>query len=197
MKKLIIFFAVIFSILSFQGCGYNNMVSYEEEVNQSWAQVENQYQRRSDLIPNLVKTVQGYSDHEKSVLVEVTEARSQVGQIKLTAADLNDPEKFAAFQKAQDGLSGALSRLMVVVEKYPDLKANEQYTSLMASLEGTENRISVERKKYNQVVQNYNTYIKSFPTLIFAKVFGFSEKQYFKSTTGSDKAPEINFDNKK
>lgn len=196
MNKILIFFIAIFAVLSFPGCGYNNMVSYEEEVNQAWAQVENQYQRRSDLIPNLVKTVQGYSDHEKSVLVEVTEARSQVGQIKLTVADLNDPEKFAAFQKAQDGLTGALSKLMVVVEKYPDLKANEQYSNLMASLEGTENRISVERKKYNEVVQNYNTYIKSFPTLFFAKVFGFSEKQYFKSTTGSDKAPVINFDNK-
>ena len=165
----------------------------EEQVNGAWSQVENQYQRRADLIPNLVNTVKGYADFEKSVLTEVTDARSKVGQTQLTADDLSDPEKFQQFQNAQDQLSGALSRLLVVVENYPELKANENFLQLQAQLEGTENRIAVERRRFNEAVQAYNTEIRSFPTLITAGIFGFKEKQYFKSKEGSDQVPEVNF----
>ncbi len=190
------FLAIIISSLS--GCGYNTLIEQDEKVNQAWAQVENQYQRRADLIPNLVKTVQGYADFEKGVLIEVTELRSKVGQIKLSTDDLADEEKFKMFQDAQDKLSGALSRLLVVVENYPQLKANENFLQLQSQLEGTENRISVERKKFNEAVQEYNTSVRRFPTLITAKIMGFKEKQYFKSAPGTDKAPDVNFDfNKK
>jgi len=183
---------------NFYGCGYNTLVTMQEQVTSAWSQVENQYQRRSDLIPNLVKTVQGSADFEKSVLTEVTDARSRVGQTKLSADDLSDPEKFAQFQKAQDQLSGALSRLLVVSENYPQLKSNEGFLQLQSQLEGTENRISVERKRFNETVQVYNTEVKSFPAMIMAKIFGFKEKEYFKAVTGSEKAPDINFDfNKK
>ena len=181
-------------IASFSGCGYNSLVEQDETVNQAWAQVENQYQRRADLIPNLVKTVQGYADFEKGVLTEVTELRSRVGQIKLSTDDLSDEEKFKQFQDAQDKLSGALSRLLVVAENYPQLKANENFLQLQSQLEGTENRISVERKKFNEAVQEYNTSVRRFPTLITAKIMGFKEKQYFKSAPGTDKAPDVNFD---
>jgi len=181
-------------IASFSGCGYNSLVEQDEKVNQAWAQVENQYQRRADLIPNLVKTVQGYADFEKGVLTEVTELRSRVGQIKLSTDDLSDEEKFKQFSDAQDKLSGALSRLLVVAENYPQLKANENFLQLQSQLEGTENRISVERKKFNEAVQEYNTSVRRFPTLITAKIMGFKEKQYFKSAPGTDKAPDVNFD---
>ena len=185
-------------IASLSGCGYNSLVEQDEKVNQAWAQVENQYQRRADLIPNLVKTVQGYADFEKGVLTDVTELRSKVGQIKLSTDDLADEEKFKMFQDAQDKLSGALSRLLVVVENYPQLKANENFLQLQSQLEGTENRISVERKKFNEAVQEYNTSVRRFPTLITAKIMGFKEKQYFKSAPGTDKVPDVNFDfNKK
>jgi LemA protein len=195
ISTLLLLFIVI---LSFSGCGYNSLVQMDEKVNQSWAQVENQYQRRADLIPNLVKTVEGYADFEKSTLVEVTELRSKVGQIKISADDLADEEKFKKFQMAQDELSGALSRLLVVAENYPQLKANESFLNLQTQLEGTENRIAVERKKYNEAVQEYNASIRSFPTLITAKIFGFKEKQYFKAVPGSEKVPDVNFDfNKK
>lgn len=182
----------------FYGCGYNTLVSLEEKVSSAWSQVENQYQRRADLIPNLVKTVEGAADFEKSVLTEVTEMRSRVGQTKITAEDLNDPEKFEKYQKAQDGLSSALSRLLMVVENYPQLRSNENFLQLQSQLEGTENRISVERKKFNEAVQEFNTTARSFPTLIMAKIFGFKEKQYFKGKEGSDQAPDVKFDfNKK
>jgi LemA protein len=184
----------ILILISFSGCGYNSLVENDELVSQAWAQVENQYQRRADLIPNLVKTVQGYAEFEKGVLTEVTEMRSKVGQIKLTPDDLSDEEKFKAFQDAQDKLSGALSRLLVVVENYPQLKANENFLQLQSQLEGTENRIAVERKKFNEAVQTYNTLVRRFPTLITAKIFGFKEKQYFTSAPGTEKAPDVNFD---
>jgi LemA protein len=201
-NRLILAISILFLFFvstSFYGCGYNTMVTLEESVNSAWAQVENQYQRRSDLVPNLVKTVEGAANFEKSTMVEVTELRSKVGQMKLNADDLNDPEKFAAYQKAQDGLSSALSRLMVVVEKYPDLKSNENFLSLQSQLEGTENRISVERMKFNEAVQAYNTKRRSFPMIIFAGIFGFKEKQYFKGKEGTDQPPDVkfNFDNKK
>ena len=185
---------ILISIAAFSGCGYNSLVEQDEKVNQAWAQVENQYQRRADLIPNLVKTVQGYADFEKGVLTEVTELRSRVGQIKLSTDDLSDEEKFRQFSEAQDKLSGALSRLLVVAENYPQLKANENFLQLQSQLEGTENRISVERKKFNEAVQEYNTSVRRFPTLITAKIMGFKEKQYFKSAPGTDKAPDVNFD---
>lgn len=185
------------SIFFVSGCGYNTLVQLDENVNQAWSQVENQYQRRADLIPNLVNTVKGYAEFEKGVLTEVTEMRSKVGQIKLSAEDLSDEQKFKEFQDAQDKLSGALSRLLVVVENYPQLKANENFLALQTQLEGTENRISVERKKFNEAVQEYNTKIRTFPALITAKLFGFREKQYFKSVPGTEKAPDVNFDFKK
>ncbi|MBP9191998.1 MAG: LemA family protein, partial [Ignavibacteria bacterium] len=150
------------------------------------------------LIPNLVSTVQGSADFEKSTLTEVTDARSKVGQMKLSADDLSDPQKFQAFQQAQDQLSSALSRLLVVSENYPALKSNENFLQLQSQLEGTENRISVERRRFNEMVQSYNSEVRSFPTLISAKIFGFKEKEYFQSVAGSDKAPDVNFDfNKK
>jgi Uncharacterized conserved protein len=183
--------------LNLTGCGYNSLVSQEENVNSAWAQVENQYQRRADLIPNLVNTVKGSADFEKSVLTEVTDARSKVGQTKITADDLNDPEKFQQFQNAQDQLSSAISRLLMVVENYPQIKSNENFLQLQAQLEGTENRISVERKRFNEAVQTYNTSIRKFPTIITAKIFGFQEKQYFQSREGSEEAPDVKFDFKK
>lgn len=194
MKKIIFLFLIMSVSLSFYGCGYNTLVSMEENVNQSWAQVENQYQRRTDLIPNLVKTVQGAADFEKSVLTEVTEARSKVGSVQLKPEDLNDPQKFQQFQAAQDQLSSALSRLLVVVERYPDIKATQNFRDLQIQLEGTENRISVERMKFNESVMTYNSEVRSFPTLITAKIFGFNEKQYFKGKEGSDAVPDVNFD---
>ncbi|MBE2257122.1 MAG: LemA family protein [Ignavibacteria bacterium] len=180
--------------VNFSGCGYNDLVTQEEAVNSAWSQVENQYQRRADLIPNLVSTVQGVADFEKSTMTEVTDARSKVGSVNITADDLSDPQKFQQFQQAQDQLSSALSRLLVVAENYPQLKANENFLQLQSQLEGTENRIAVERRRFNEVVQQYNTSVRSFPTLIIAKIFGFNEKQYFKSQEGSDKAPDVKFD---
>ncbi len=172
---------------------YNNMVSLEQSVIQQWSQVENQYQRRADLIPNLVNTVKGYADFEKDVLTKVTEARSRVSQFNITPEVLNDPQAFAKFQSLQGELSGALSRLLVTVENYPQLKANENFLQLQAQLEGTENRISVERKKFNEVVQSYNTTIKRFPASMLAGMFGFSEKQYFKAIQGAETPPKVEF----
>ncbi len=172
---------------------YNNMVSLDQAVIQSWAQVENQYQRRADLIPNLVNTVKGYADFEKEVLTKVTEARARVSQFNITPEVLNDPQAFAKFQSLQGELSGALSRLLVTVENYPQLKANENFLQLQAQLEGTENRISVERKKFNEVVQSYNTTIKRFPASLMAGMFGFGEKQYFKAIQGAETPPKVEF----
>ena len=197
MKKTLFLSFITLLSISFSSCGYNSLVTMDEKVNQAWSQVENQYQRRADLIPNLVKTVQGYTDFEKGTLVEVTELRSKVGQMKLSPDDLTDETKFKKFQEAQDQLSGALSRLLVVAENYPQLKANENFLQLQSQLEGTENRIAVERKKFNEAVQEYNTSIRSFPTLITAKMFGFKEKQYFTSKPGTENAPDVNFDFKK
>lgn len=172
---------------------YNNLVTLDEHVTQSWSQVENQYQRRADLIPNLVNTVKGVADFEKETFTQVTEARSRVNQINVSSDMLNNPQAFQQFQAAQDKLGGALSRLLVTVEKYPELKANENFLQLQAQLEGTENRISVERRKFNQSVQGYNTIIRRFPANIVANFTGFNEKQYFKSAEGSDVAPKVEF----
>jgi LemA protein len=199
-KGLIIALAVIGIVVVFGiilivwGIGsYNNLVTLNESVNQSWSQVENQYQRRADLIPNLVNTVKGYADFERGVLTDVTEARSRVSQFNITPEVLNDPQAFQRFQQLQGELSGALSRLLVTVENYPTLKANENFLQLQAQLEGTENRITVERRKFNQTVQTYNTTIKRFPTSIFAGIYGFNEKQYFTSTPGSETPPKVEF----
>ncbi|MGV8019334.1 MAG: LemA family protein [Ignavibacteria bacterium] len=193
LKPVLLLVTVLFLAWSLYGCGYNSLVSSEEKVTSAWSQVENQYQRRADLIPNLVKTVQGAADFEKSVLTEVTEMRSRVGQVKINPEDLNDPEKFQKYQQAQDQLSSALSRLLVVSENYPQLKSNESFLQLQSQLEGTENRIAVERRKFNEAVQQFNTEARSFPTVITAKIFGFKEKPYFKGKEGSDQAPDVDF----
>ncbi len=171
---------------------YNNMVTKSEAVKAQWSQVENVYQRRADLIPNLVNTVKGYATHEKETLEGVIEARSKATSVNIDANHMN-PQMLQQFQKAQDGLSQALSRLMVVVERYPDLKANQNFLELQAQLEGTENRIAIERRRFNQETQAYNTYIKLFPRNIIANMFGFAEKPYFKAEKGAEKAPKVKF----
>ncbi|MEP0860728.1 MAG: LemA family protein [Ignavibacterium sp.] len=172
---------------------YNNLVASEQNVLKQWSQVENQYQRRTDLIPNLVNTVKGYANFEKEVLTQVTEARARVGQFNVTPEVLNDPQAFEKFQSVQGELSSALSRLLAVVENYPELKANENFLQLQAQLEGTENRISVERKRFNEAVQEYNTMIKRFPASMLAGMFGFREKQYFKAVQGAEVPPKVEF----
>jgi LemA protein len=185
---------LIILILVFKGISaYNNLVNLNERVNASWSQVENQYQRRSDLIPNLVNTVKGYANFERGVLTDVTNARAKVSQMTVTPEVLNNPQAFQRFEQSQGQLSNALSRLLVTVENYPDLKANENFLQLQAQLEGTENRIAVERRKFNQTVQEYNTTIKTFPNSLFAGTFGFGQKQYFKSTPGSETPPKVEF----
>ena len=175
--------------------GYNSMVSKAQAVDQSWAQVQNVYQRRADLIPNLVATVSGAANFEKSTLTEITAARASVGQVKLDPNTApNDPAKLAEFQKAQQQLSGALSRLLVVVERYPDLKATSNFRDLQAQLEGTENRITVERQKFNEAVMSYNTAVKTFPNVMLAGMFGFLAKPYFAAEAGAEKPPRVQFD---
>jgi len=171
---------------------YNNLVSLGQAVDAQWSQVENQYQRRADLIPNLVSTVQGAADFEKSTLEQVVRARASVGQVNVGNLP-NDPAAFARFQQAQDALSSALSRLMVVVERYPELKANQNFRDLQVALEGTENRIAVERGRYNEQAQAYNTGRLRFPAVLFANLLGMREKAYFKATPGSERAPDVNF----
>lgn len=175
-----------------QGCGYNRLVSLQQEVEKQWAQVQNVYQRRADLVPNLVATVSGAANFEKSTLTEITQARASVGKIDPSQVP-NDPAKFAEFEKAQAGLGSALSRLLVVVERYPELKSNSNFLELQAQLEGTENRISVERGRYNDIVQKYNTAIKSFPTLMYAGYFNFKEKPYFTAIAGAETPPKVDF----
>ncbi|MFA7227619.1 MAG: LemA family protein [Melioribacteraceae bacterium] len=186
---------VLFIILtiSWATSNYNRFVGLNENVKSAWSQVENVYQRRSDLVPNLVATVKGVANFEKETYTAVTEARAKVGQIKLTADQLSDPAAIQKFQQAQDGLGSALSRLLVVSENYPQLKANENFLQLQSQLEGTENRITVERQKYNVVATEYNTAIKRFPGVIIANFGGFREKEYFKAAAGSDQAPKVQF----
>jgi LemA protein len=176
----------------FSSCGYNKMVEMDEQVTSQWAQVENVYQRRADLIPNLVNTVKGYAAHERETLEGVIEARSKATSVNIDPKNLT-PESIQQFNQAQDGLSSALSRLMVVVERYPDLKANQNFMDLQAQLEGTENRITVERQKFNQTTQTYNAYIRKFPQVIYAGWFGFEKKTYFEAQQGAEKAPEVQF----
>jgi LemA protein len=186
------FFLLIMIIPLLSGCGYNRMVELDEGVTAQWAQVENAYQRRADLIPNLVNTVKGYADFEQETLTQVIEARSKATSVNINPENL-DASAIQQFQSAQDGLSSALSRLMVVVERYPDLKANQNFLDLQAQLEGTENRIAVERKKFNDATMNYNRYIRKFPQLIAARIFNFDKKEYFEASEGSEVPPTVEF----
>ncbi len=173
---------------------YNAMVNLDEQVKTKWGQVENVYQRRFDLIPNLVKTVQAYAEHERELFQMVAEARSKAGGVlNISEEVLNDPTTFQKFQEVQSELSQVLQRMMVVVEQYPNIKADQNFLALQAQLEGTENRIAVERKRFNEAVQEYNAYIKKFPQVMVAGMFGFKEKIYFKAETGAEKAPVVNF----
>ena len=175
--------------------GYNRLVGLSQNVDAKWAQVQNVYQRRADLIPNLVSTVSGAANFEKSTLTEITQARASVGQVKIDPSKApNDPEQLKKYQQAQDQLSGALSRLLVVAERYPELRATTNFRDLQAQLEGTENRISVERKNFNDASQSYNTAVKRFPAVLYAGMFGFQTKPYFQAQAGSENAPKVQFD---
>jgi len=192
MKKSVVVLFIAVAGMFLSGCGYNRMVDLEEQVTSQWSQVENVYQRRADLIPNLVNTVRGYADHEQETFVEVVEARAKATSVNVDADNLS-PEAIEQFNQAQAGLTSALSRLMVVVEQYPDLKANQNFRDLQAQLEGTENRIAVERRKFNEVSQTYNAYIRKFPQMIYAGWFGFDKKEYFEAQPGAEQAPEVQF----
>ncbi len=199
MKKLstgaivgIVIAAVVLIVVGMGISAYNGMVTAEEQVRQTWAQVENQYQRRADLIPNLVNTVKGYAAHEQSTLEGVIEARSKATSANVNFNDLNSTS-FANYEAAQNELTQALGRLMVVVERYPELKANENFRDLQAQLEGTENRISTERRRFNQSVEQYNLSIRRFPKNIFASMFGFEQKSYFEANEGAEVAPTVEF----
>lgn len=190
-------FMLMWLAVSLAGCGINNIPTYDEQVKAAWSQVQNQYQRRADLVPNLVNTVQGFADQEREVLVEVTEARSKVGSIQMDESILDDPQKFQQFEQAQSQLGSALQRLMVVVERYPDLKSNQNFLTLQAQLEGTENRIAVARRDYIQAVQQYNTEIRTFPGRIWHSVLysELEQRENFEATTeNADQAPSVNFE---
>lgn len=190
--KIILFVAAVAAMGSLSSCNYNSLVDKQQTVDEAWAQVENQYQRRADLIPNLVNTVKGYSTHESETLQKVIEARAKATSVTIDAENLNE-ETLAKYQQAQGELSQALKSLLAVTEAYPDLKANENFMALQVQLEGTENRISTERKRYTEAVKNYNTAIKKFPTVIYAGWFGFDAKPQFKAEAGAEKAPEVKF----
>ena len=185
--------AIIVVIIIFWGIGgYNGMVSLDEGVQNKWADVETQYQRRADLIPNLVNTVKGYAAHESQTLENVVKARSEASSVKVGPQNIT-PEKLAEYQKAQSGVSSALGRLMVIVEKYPDLKANQNFLELQSQLEGTENRINTARRDFNEAAKGFNTEIRRFPKNILAGMFGFEKKAYFEAEKGAEKAPEVQF----
>ncbi|MBQ2322558.1 MAG: LemA family protein [Bacteroidales bacterium] len=192
MKSFKMLIVAALGALSLSSCGYNDMVSKQENVDAQWAQVENVYQRRADLIPNLVSTVKGYAAHESSTITAVIEARSKATSINIDASKLNE-QSLAQFQKAQGELSSALSRLMAVKEAYPDLKANENFIQLQKQLESTENGITTERNKFNEAAKDYNTYIRKFPNNLIASMFSFETKPYFKAEEGSQKAPKVEF----
>jgi LemA protein len=187
----VIVIVVLLLYSSFKGT-YNNMVTMEERVAEQWSQVENVYQRRADLIPNLVATVKGYAEHERETLESVTQARAKATSVNIDPANLN-PQTIQQFQSAQEGLSSALSRLLLVVERYPELKANQNFLELQTQLERTENRISVERRNFNQAARDYNAYIRKFPQNLMAGMFGFEKKSYFEAVEGAEKAPEVQF----
>jgi len=196
MKKILIVIGVIvligFMLYSFFAGRYNNMVALQENISKEWAQVESQYQRRADLIPNLVNTVKGYANFEQETLTKVIEARASATQVKIDPSNIT-PEQLQQFQQAQGGLSSALSRLLVVAENYPDLKANQNFLDLQAQLEGTENRIAVARNRFNEVVQPYNQYIRVFPNNMLAGMYGFTPRGYFEAAQGAENAPAVQF----
>lgn len=193
-KQLLYILTLVMLVPFFSSCGYNHMVSLDEGVTSQWANVENVYQRRMDLIPNLVNTVKGYADFEQQTLTQVIEARAKATQVTIDPTNLNE-SNIQQFQQAQGELSSALSRLLVTIERYPDLKANQNFLELQAQLEGTENRIAVERRKFNESVQSYNSYIRSFPRVIYAGWFGFEKKAYFEADPAAQKAPQVDFSN--
>jgi len=199
MSKGVLITIVVLAVIAFAVIGlvgrYNSEVGLQEGVDGQWGNVENAYQRRADLIPNLVETVKGYASHERETFTAVTEARARATQItaEITPEALNDPRLLQQFQQAQDGLSSALGRLMVVVERYPELKANQNFLQLQDQLEGTENRIAVERRRFNDMARDYNTTIRRFPTNIIAGMFGFDKRAYFEAAPGADQAPTVDF----
>jgi LemA protein len=198
-KKILLASMLLSATLGLSGCGYNQFQSLDEDAKASWSEVLNQYQRRADLVPNLVATVKGYAEHEEKVLTEVADARSKVGSMQVTPELLNDPEAFAKFQAAQGQLTGALSRLMAVAENYPNLKADQGFRDLQAQLEGTENRVTVSRNRFIESVKNYNVAIRSFPNNLTAMAFGYKTKPTF--TVDNEKqistAPKVEFGDKK
>jgi len=191
-KKTIILLITIAAVVLWGIVAYNGIISAEENVAGKWGNVQNVYQRRMDLIPNLVTTVKAYAEHEKTTLEELTNARTKATQITVNTADLT-PEKLREFQRTQGELSTALGRLIAITENYPDLKANQNFLELQAQLEGTENRINVERKNFNEAAQAYNTQIRRFPTVVLASIFGFEKKPYFEAGTGSESVPNVQF----
>lgn len=192
MKKPFPFFLLAVFAMFLSSCSYNNMVSKEEAVTAQWANVESAYQRRADLIPNLIETVKGVAEYERGTLEAVVNARAKATGITVNADQLT-PEAIQQFQEAQSQLSGALSRLLVTIEKYPDLKATQNFSEFQAQLEGTENRINVERNKFNEAAQDYNAYIRKFPQVIYSGWFGFEKKGYFQADAGAEKAPKVEF----
>ncbi len=196
MKKIVTIIGVAFaSLFMFTGCGYNGIVSQKEAVEQQWANVENQYQKRADLVPNLVATVKGFAKHEEKVFTELAEARSKLGgTVSVDASITDDPEKLAQFQKTQRDLGAGLGRLLALTENYPELKSNANFLDLQSQLEGIENRIATERKRYNDAVGAYNKSIQMFPGVITAKMFHFEKKAYFQAEEGTQKAPAVSFD---
>jgi LemA protein len=192
MKPLLIIVGLVILLALVAMSGYNGLVSIQQAVEAQWAQVQNVYQRRADLIPNLVKTVEGAANFEKGTLTDITEARASIGKVQINNAP-TDPAQLEQFEKAQGALGGALGRLMVVVERYPDLKANTNFQALQSQLEGSENRISVERGRFNEVVQTYNTKIKSLPAVFYAAALGFKERPYFQAKAGAEEPPAVDF----
>lgn len=194
MKKHLLYLLILITVFALSGCGYNTMQANEEAVKAAWGDVEASYQRRNDLIPNLVEVVKAYAKHERETLTAVTEARAKVGSIQMSKSMLDNPKAFTQFQEAQGALSSALSRLMVVVEKYPDLKANQNFRDLQHQLEGTENRINVARTRYNKAIETFNTSIRIFPNNITNKLLlQLKLKEPFKAEAGAEKAPQVKF----
>jgi LemA protein len=192
-RIVLIVVAFLLVIFIFRGCGkYNSLVTMREQVNRDWSNVENVYQRRADLIPNLVNTVKGYAAHEQETFTKVTEARSKATSVTIDAANMTD-EDMKRFQAAQGEVTSALSRLLAVAEAYPDLKANQNFLELQSQLEGTENRIAVERRKFNETATTYNTELKRFPTILYAGMLGFKDRPYFQAEEGSQVAPKVQF----
>lgn len=194
LRRGLVLAAVAVVGVALAACGVNNVPTLEEKAKAAWSEVQNQYQRRADLIPNLVETVKGYATQEREVLTQVIEARAKATQVKVDASTITDPAKFKEYQDAQNQLSGALGRLMVTVERYPELKSNQNFLALQSQLEGTENRVAVARRDYIQAVQSFNTEIRTFPGVIWARLFwGAKPMETFAATTGAEKPPEVKF----